>query len=133
MTGPRILVCDDEAHILHVLSAKLRNNGFEVYSAADGEEGLELAARHQPDLIITDYQMPLLSGLEMCAKLRADPKLSGIPVVMLTARGFSLEAKELAETNIRQVLTKPFSPREVLQLARNLVGAAVPVGTVLSE
>lgn len=126
MTAAKILVCDDEAHILHVLSAKLRNNGFEVFSAADGEEGLELARRHRPDLIITDYQMPFLSGLELCARLRAEAALSNIPVIMLTARGFSLEAKDLVDTNIRQVLTKPFSPREVLQTVRNLIGGGVP-------
>ncbi len=126
MTAAKILVCDDEAHILHVLSAKLRNNGFEVFSAADGEEGFELARRHRPDLIITDYQMPFLSGLELCARLRAEAALSNIPVIMLTARGFSLEAKDLVDTNIRQVLTKPFSPREVLQTVRNLIGGGVP-------
>jgi len=126
MAAARVLICDDEAHILHVLSAKLRNNGFEVFSAADGEEGLELARRHHPDLIITDYQMPFLSGLELCARLRAEAALSSIPVIMLTARGFSLEAKDLADTNIRQVLTKPFSPREVLQTVRNLIGGGVP-------
>lgn len=130
----KILVCDDEPHILHVVSAKLRNNGFEVFTAADGAEGFDLALAHRPNLVFTDYQMPLLSGLELCAKLRSDETTKNIPAVMLTARGYSLSASELANTNIRKVLVKPFSPREVLATARQILEgqeiapAACPVG-----
>ncbi len=119
----KILVCDDEPHIVHVVSAKLRNNGFEVISAADGEEGFEAAKQHAPDLVITDYQMPFLSGLELCAKMRADPKTAGIDVIMLTARGFSLGDDDLKDTNIRKVLPKPFSPREVLKSVTEVLEA----------
>ncbi|MFQ5411960.1 MAG: response regulator [Phycisphaerae bacterium] len=113
MAGQRILVCDDEPHILHVVATKLRNGGFDVLSAADGEEAFQIALKEKPDLLITDYQMPFLSGLELCAKLRLDPSTQAIPVIMLTARGFSLEQEDLLNTNIRKVLPKPFSPREV--------------------
>jgi len=119
----KILVCDDEPHIVHVVSAKLRNNGFDVVSAADGEEGFEAAKQHAPDLVITDYQMPFLSGLELCAKLRADPQTTAIPVIMLTARGFSLADEDLKDTNIRKVLPKPFSPREVLKSVSEVLEA----------
>jgi CheY-like chemotaxis protein len=119
----KILVCDDEPHIVHVVSAKLRNNGFEVVSAADGEEAFDAAKQHAPDLVITDYQMPFLSGLELCAKLRADPQTAGIPVIMLTARGFSLGDEDLKDTNIRKVLLKPFSPREVLKSVSGVLEA----------
>jgi len=119
----KVLVCDDEPHIVHVVSTKLRNNGFEVVSAADGEEGFDAAKQHAPDLVITDYQMPFLSGLELCAKLRADPQTAGIPVIMLTARGFSLGDEDLKDTNIRKVLPKPFSPREVLKSVSAVLGA----------
>ena len=113
MASQKILVCDDEPHILHVVATKLRNGGFEVLSAADGEEAFQIAIKEKPDLLITDYQMPFLSGLELCAKLRVDPNTKSIPVIMLTARGFSIEEEDLSKTNIRKVLPKPFSPREV--------------------
>lgn len=133
MAEHTILVCDDEPHILHVVSTKLKNGGFEVVTAADGEEGLELATRHQPNLIITDYQMPVLSGLELCAKLRADPRTQRIPVIMLTARGFSLGDQELADTNIRKVLPKPFSPREILRSAIEILAADADLSPAACE
>jgi CheY-like chemotaxis protein len=122
MSTNTVLVCDDEPHILHVVSTKLRNGGFEVVTAADGEEAFLLAGKHRPDLVITDYQMPMLSGLELCAKMRADEATKDIPVIMLTARGFSMDQTDLEETNIRKVLPKPFSPREILRCASEIVG-----------
>jgi DNA-binding response OmpR family regulator len=123
MNGKRILVCDDEPHIIHVVAAKLRNAGFEVMTAADGQQGFEMACQAPPDLLITDYQMPYLSGLELCARLRAEPRTAQIAVVMLTARGYSLTESDLATTNIRTVLVKPFSPREVLKTAQEILQA----------
>lgn len=129
----RVLVCDDEPHIVHVVAAKLRNAGFDVSTAADGQEGLTLACAQPPDLIFTDYQMPFLSGLELCAKLKSNPATSKIPVIMLTARGFSLTGADLAETNIRKVIVKPFSPREILNVAQDiLLAQVVPVEAVPS-
>lgn len=122
MDGLKILVCDDEPHIVHVVATKLRNNGFEVVTAGDGEEGYATALAEHPNLVITDYQMPYLSGLELCAKLRAEPATSHIPVIMLTARGFSLNDDDTNGTNIRKVLPKPFSPREVLGSVKEVLG-----------
>ncbi len=124
MAGKSILVCDDEPHIVHVVATKLRNAGFDVVTAADGAEALDLAMRQPPDLVITDYQMPLLSGLELCAKLRGDPRLQNIPAIMLTARGFSLHDDDLQGTNIKKLLAKPFSPRGVLDTVREVLQAA---------
>lgn len=119
---PRVLVVDDEAHIVHVVTLKLQNAGFEVLTASDGEEGLALASRAIPDLIITDYQMPYLSGLEMCTKLCELESTSKIPALMLTARGFSIPPEQLEQTNIRMVLSKPFSPRDILAKVQELIG-----------
>jgi two-component system alkaline phosphatase synthesis response regulator PhoP len=124
MAANKILVCDDEPHILHVVSTKLTNAGFDVLTAADGEEAFLLAREHHPDLLITDYQMPALSGLELCAKLRGDPELENTPVIMLTARGFSLGQEDLQNPNIKRVLPKPFSPRELLQIVKELLEGA---------
>jgi DNA-binding response OmpR family regulator len=118
----KILVVDDEAHIVHVVSLKLTNAGYEVMTAHDGEEALELALQDPPDLIITDLQMPYLSGVELCVQLRENAKTSGIPAIMLTARGYALPQDELAKTNIKSVMSKPFSPRQVLEAADALLG-----------
>ena len=110
----KVLVADDEAHILHVVSMKLTNAGYEVFTAVDGEEALELARAERPDVVITDYQMPVMTGLEMCKQLRKSDQTARIPAIMLTARGFDLEPADMTEAGIVMVLTKPFSPREVL-------------------
>ena len=90
-TEKTILVADDESHILHVVSLKLRNAGFRVITANDGQEAYEIALQERPDLLITDYHMPQLSGLELCQKLKQDPATREIPAIMLTARGYHLE------------------------------------------
>ncbi len=118
-----ILVVDDESHILHVVCLKLKNAGYETITASDGEEGYNLAMEHRPDLIITDYQMPFMSGLEMCGKLCSDLGDEKIPAIMLTARGFSLSDDDIARVNILEVMSKPFSPREVLSLTKNILDA----------
>lgn len=122
MSTMTILVCDDEPHILHVVASKLKNAGFHVLTAEDGLEGFETALAERPDLIVSDYQMPELSGLEMCARLRGDPATAEIPVLMLTARGFAPEMAAVEVGNIRAVLAKPFSPREVLAKVHELLG-----------
>lgn len=120
-----ILVVDDETHILHVVCMKLKNAGFDVITAEDGEEGLEAALEHHPDLVITDYQMPFLTGLELCQKLKEHEATRATPALMLTARGFSLDSEQLARTNIVAVLSKPFSPRDVLARVQELIGGSV--------
>ena len=78
MDQKTIMVVDDETHILNVLSIKLQNAGFRVIAAEDGADAYELAQLHKPELIITDYQMPILSGVELCCKLLSDPSLRDI-------------------------------------------------------
>ncbi|UCD27952.1 MAG: response regulator [Planctomycetota bacterium] len=109
-----ILVADDETHILNVLTLKLQNAGFEVIAAEDGADAYELARSHKPDLIITDYQMPMLSGVELCCKLRSDAQTRDIPAILLTARGFKISENDMKLGNIKHVISKPFSPREIL-------------------
>ena len=124
----RVLIADDETHILNVLSIKLQNAGFAVIQAEDGLSAFDLARAERPDLIITDYQMPGLSGLELCARLQSEPATSEIPVVMLTARGFAISDEEARSGNIRRVIDKPFSPREILACANELL-ELVPAGS----
>ena len=122
---PLILVIDDEAHIVHVVSLKLSKAGYEVITAEDGEEGLQVAMEQKPDLIITDYQMPFLTGMELCIELKQHETTCAIPALMLTARGFSLAGDSIDQTNIAGVISKPFSPRDVLAKVRDLVGEPI--------
>ena len=120
----KILVADDETHILHVVSLKLRNAGFIVVTARDGQEALEMAQADRPDLIITDYHMPQLSGLELCQRLKQDPKTTGIPAIMLTARGYHLEPSDTEQSGILRMLSKPFSPRQLLTTVNEVLEQA---------
>ncbi len=118
-----ILIVDDEVHILHVLSLKLRNAGYHVLTAEDGEEAFDAARRLKPALVITDYQMPYVNGLELCVRLRNHEPTANIPCIMLTARGYSLAQEQMEQTNIVAVISKPFSPREILARTQELIGA----------
>ena len=122
---PLILMVDDESHILHVLSMKLRTTGYDVITAEDGEEGLLLAMQHRPDLVITDYQMPYMTGLQLCQELAQRESTRDIIVLMLTARGPQWGSQCLTQPNLAGVITKPFSPREVVGRVRELVGRPV--------
>jgi len=121
MEQKTILIADDETHILNVLSIKLQNAGFRIIAVEDGADAYEQARVTRPDLIITDYQMPLLSGLELCSKLQCDPVTRDIPAIILTARGFSISESDRQSRNIREVMTKPFSPREILDRVHHLL------------
>ena len=114
MTGKRVLVVDDEIHIIHVVAIKLRNNGYEVISADNGAEAFELACEEKPDIIVTDFQMPVMSGLELVEKLRQRDDTKDIPVIMLTARSFAISKEQQEDLQISSCLSKPFSPKELL-------------------
>ncbi len=115
MQQRKALVVDDEIHIVQVVAIKLRNNGFDVRTAENGAVALECVKAEKPDIIVTDFQMPVMSGLELIENLRSEPETADIPVIMLTARGFAIEEEKKKQLNITACLSKPFSPREVLQ------------------
>lgn len=114
MAERRVLVVDDEIHIVHVVAIKLRNNGYEVITANNGAEALELAHRESPDIIVTDYQMPVMSGIELVKELRENEDTRSIPIILLTARSFAISKEEQESLGISTCLSKPFSPRELL-------------------
>ena len=129
MSDKKALVVDDEFHIVQVVAIKLRNNGFEVITADNGADAYDLACEHKPDVIITDYQMPRLTGLELIEKLRANPQTVAIPVIMLTARGFAIEDQQKEKLGISACLSKPFSPREVFQTVEDVIRQATVAKT----
>lgn len=123
-TQKTILVADDESHILNVVSLKLRNAGYRVFTARDGQEALEIALQEQPDLLITDFHMPQLSGLELCMKLKQETSIRPIPAIMLTARGYHLEPQDTESSGILRMISKPFSPRHLLAAVEEVIGGA---------
>ncbi len=121
MTGKKVLVVDDEIHIVHVVAIKLRNNGYEVSSAQNGADAFELAVSEKPDIIVTDFQMPVMTGLELVVKLRENESTKDIPVIMLTARGFAVEDSTKNDLQISEFLSKPFSPKELLRSIEDIL------------
>jgi two-component system alkaline phosphatase synthesis response regulator PhoP len=121
VSAKTILVADDESHILHVVSLKLRNAGFNVFTAHDGTEALEIAQQQRPDLLITDYHMPGLSGLELCQQLKQDSGTAHIRAIMLTARGYHLEPHDTEKSGILRMISKPFSPRHLLSAVNEVL------------
>jgi len=121
MAERKVLVADDEIHIVHVVAIKLRNNGFEVISAANGAEAFELACEEKPDIIVTDFQMPVMTGVQFVEKLRQCEQTKDIPVIMLTARGFAVEDGQKEDLQISEFLSKPFSPKELLRSIEDIL------------
>jgi len=121
MSERKVLVVDDEIHIVHVVAIKLRSNGFEVVTASNGAQAYELACSENPDLIVTDFQMPVMDGFELVRKLREKEQTKDIPVIMLTARSFSIEQEQKEQLNISDCLGKPFSPKELLKKIEDIL------------
>jgi len=114
----RILVADDEEYIVRVVSFKLESAGYEVVEAIDGADAWSKVRAGDIDLVLTDHQMPLMTGLELAGRIAADPATRHIPVIMLTARGFRLDAEEIVASRIVELIAKPFSPRGLLDRIR---------------
>ena len=137
VTAKRVLIVDDERYLTSIVSLKLRQAGYEVEITGDGEEAL-FAAREAAeagrsfDLVVTDFQMPIMSGLDLCQQLKAEAGTAATPVVMLTARGHEVPESEMAATNIRSLMAKPFSARELVEKVREILGD-VAAGVAASE
>lgn len=127
MAEKMVLVVDDEPHIRYMLDFKLGRAGFRVITAGNSQQAYELAHEHRPDLIVTDFQMPGSDGLELCTRLKADPDTAAIPAVMLTARGYKVPASDLAKTNIKSLMDKPFSPNDLVARIHGLLDASADV------
>jgi DNA-binding response OmpR family regulator len=120
--GP-ILLIDDEPFILRSLSYLLTREGFEVETAGNGKEGLELVRRLHPWVVFLDIMMPLMNGYEVCEQIKQDPLLADIHVIMLSAKGQQIDRERGMLGGADEYMTKPFSPREVVQRIRLLEDA----------
>jgi DNA-binding response OmpR family regulator len=105
-----VLVVEDEEHIRNVLEYNLRLDGFEVYLASDGPSALETIRQMRPDVVLLDWMMPGMDGLEVLAQLKADEQTRDIPVFMLTAKGMLSEVQRAMEAGADDYITKPFDP-----------------------
>ncbi len=114
----KILVVDDEADILDLISYNLGKEGYEVSTAADGGEALTQIRRTRFDLVVLDLMIPGIQGMELCRILRSDPKTETIPVIMLTAKGEEVDRVLGLEMGADDYITKPFSPRELIARIR---------------
>jgi DNA-binding response OmpR family regulator len=125
----RILLCDDELHILRAAEFKFKRAGYEVVCANDGQEGWEQIEKKRPDIVVTDCQMPRLRGLGLAEKIRSTPATSDLPVIMLSAKGFEISPDELRlKYGVRSLMAKPFSPRELFaRVEAVLAGEDIPV------
>jgi two-component system, OmpR family, alkaline phosphatase synthesis response regulator PhoP len=107
-----ILIIDDEKDLLELVRYNLEKEGFNAILTSDGRSGLEIAAKHTPDLIVLDIMMPGMDGLEVCNRLRADARTKRVPVIMLTARAAEADRVVGLEIGADDYVVKPFSPRE---------------------
>jgi two-component system phosphate regulon response regulator PhoB len=115
---PSVLVAEDENALVTLLRYNLEREGYRVLVAMDGEEALLVAAEEQPDLVLLDWMLPQLSGIEVCRRLRNRQETRNVPIIMLTARGEESDRIRGLDTGADDYLTKPFSMMELLARLR---------------
>jgi len=123
---PAILIIEDETALVELLRYNLEREGFETLSAGDGEEGLLLVAEENVDLVLLDWMLPGISGIEICRRLRRNPETRALPVIMLTARGEEPDRVRGLDTGADDYISKPFSPDELIARIRAVLRRARP-------
>jgi two-component system, OmpR family, phosphate regulon response regulator PhoB len=129
LTKPRVLVVEDEAPLVAMLRYNLEKEGFEVDEASNGEEALAKIAELKPDVVLLDWMLPLVSGIEVCRQLRRAPATRGLPVIMLTARGEEADRVRGLDSGADDYVVKPFSPTELVARLRAVMRRAQPATT----
>lgn len=120
----RILVAEDNGALALVVRFNLERAGFQVALARNGREAWDLLQKQDFDMVVTDQQMPEMSGCEVCRLMRGEPRLAELPVVMLTAKGLEIERGRVCEElGVREILPKPFSPRELVDKVEECLAA----------
>ena len=121
---PSVLIVEDEETLLHNLEARLRDDGYQVVTAADGEEAMARIRAAPPDLVVLDIMLPRLDGLSVCRILRKDSALAHLPIIMLTARGTEVDRIVGLESGADDYIVKPFSLGEFLARVRAVLRRA---------
>ena len=117
----KILIVDDEKDILEFLSYNLKKEGFSIYTASDGLEGLEKTKKIKPDLIIVDLMMPKMNGIEMCENIRNDKKLSNVIILFLTARSEDYTQIAALDSGADDFLKKPIKPKLLISKVKSIM------------
>jgi len=126
LTGPLVLIVEDEAPLVAMLRYNLEKEGFEVGEAADGEEALVRIAERKPDVVLLDWMLPRVSGIEVCRQIRRSPQTRTLPVIMLTARGEEADRVRGLDSGADDYIAKPFSVRELTARLRAVIRRAQP-------
>ena len=119
---PKVLIIEDEPHIVLSLELLLQRAGYDTASATDGEEGWALVQRLRPDVVLLDLMLPRRNGYEVCRAIKADPGLRAIPVIIVSARGQEVEVLKGLELGAAAYVTKPFGNADILEA----IGAVLP-------
>jgi len=117
-----VLVVDDDPVILRLLEVNFEMEGFAVLTAGDGQEGVDAAREHRPDLVVSDVMMPRVSGLQLVQQLKADPDTKDIPVILLSAKAQVDDIRSGMEAGADDYVTKPFEPLELVDRVNKLLG-----------
>src|SRR5215216_4079916 len=116
----KVLVCDDERHIVRLIQVNLERQGYQVVTAFDGKEGLEKIRSEKPNLVVLDVMMPYMDGFEVLKALRREPDTMNLPVIMLTAKAQDKDVFEGYHYGADMYLTKPFNPAELVSFVKRI-------------
>jgi two-component system alkaline phosphatase synthesis response regulator PhoP len=122
MPDKKILVVDDEPHVIRTLTFVLSKEGYEVSSAGDGEEAIAKVRELKPNLMFLDVMMPKKNGYEVCQELKSDSSFSDIHIVMLSAKGQEADKERALNLGADEFMSKPFSPLGVIEKVKELLG-----------
>ncbi|MCU7796984.1 MAG: response regulator [Candidatus Thiodiazotropha sp. (ex Myrtea spinifera)] len=117
----KILIVDDEPNIVLSVEFLMKRSGYDVVTATDGQQALDLLAEVDPDLMILDVMMPRKNGFEVCAEIRADQQFLKLPILMLSAKGREAEVKKGLSLGADAYITKPFSTHELVEKVSELL------------
>jgi two-component system alkaline phosphatase synthesis response regulator PhoP len=118
----KVLVADDEVPIVRIAQMNLRRRGFEVITAYDGREALEKVRSERPDVIVLDVMMPHMDGFAVLERLKENPDMREIPVIMLTVRAQDADIAHGEESGAARYVTKPFNPLDLIALIEEVLG-----------
>ena len=121
MAKKRLLLVDDEVELVEMIKFRLEASGYEVLTANDGQQALEIARREKPDLVILDVMLPKMDGYKVCGLIKKDSRYAHIPVMMFTAKAMDADLKLGQEVSADAYLTKPFEPKVLLEKIKELV------------
>ena len=118
----KVIVIDDEPFILMMIADKLKTAKIDVITLRESKNALAIIKNEKPSLIILDWMMPELSGIDLCNMIKNDPEIAKIPVFMLTAKGQDADEQLGLQCGVERYITKPFSPKSLLEMVKESIG-----------